>query len=75
MKRVFRWLALGLAVAGLVQTPFLIAEALSQAAADHRMIVGYLVGFLIRFLFIIFLAKFWWDTRARTDTAQTPPRS
>jgi len=58
MKRVFRWLALGLAVAGLVQTPFLIAEALSQAAADHRMIVGYLVGFLIRFLFIIFLAKF-----------------
>jgi len=75
MKRVFRWLALGLAVAGLVQTPFLIAEALSQAAADHRMIVGYLVGFLIRFLFIIFLAKFWWDTRARTNAAQRPLRS
>jgi FtsH-binding integral membrane protein len=74
MKKVARWLALALAVAGLVQTPFLIPEAVSQAAADHRLIFGYLVGFSIRFLFIIFFAKFWWDTRARTNSSTSQPK-
>jgi len=66
--KIFRWLALALAVAGLVQTPFLIPEAVSQGTADHRMIPGYLVGFTIRFLFIVLFAKFWWDTRGSAKT-------
>ena len=68
--RITRWLALALAIAGLVQTPFLIPEVISLASADHRMIPGYLVGFTVRFLFIGLFAKHWWDTRKSTYGAR-----
>jgi len=75
--RIFRWLFLALAVAGLVQTPFIIPEAVSQAIADHRLIAGYVGGFAIRFLFIGMFAKFWWDTRrsAKSIQGESQPKS
>jgi hypothetical protein len=65
--KVVRWLSLAVAFAGLVQTPFLIPESVAQMRADHRLIAVYPIGFSIRFLLIGLFAKFWWDTRKKSD--------
>jgi hypothetical protein len=72
--KVVRWLFLAAAVAGLVQTPFLIPESVAQMRADHRLIAIYPIGFAIRFLFIGLFAKLWWDTRKKSDRIHSDSR-
>lgn len=57
-----RWIFLGLAVIGIVQTPFVIPPAISSAIADHRLIIPFVVALVIRILFIGFFLKIWWET-------------
>ena len=63
LKKI-RWIAFGLAAIGILQTPFVIPGAVSQAISDHRLIAPFAGAFTIRILVIGFLSKIWWDTRA-----------
>jgi hypothetical protein len=58
-----RWIALALAVIGIIQTPFAVAPAISKAIVDHRLIIPFVGTFAIRILFLGFMLKIWWDTR------------
>jgi hypothetical protein len=75
--KVSRWIALALAITGLVQTPFIIPEVVSQVSADHRLIPGYVVGFVMRFLLIWMFATIWWKTRtsAAANRGNAKPKS
>jgi hypothetical protein len=61
--------SLALAAVGILQTPFVIPGALSQAIADHRLIAPFVGAFAIRVLVIGFFLKIWWDTRASTHSS------
>jgi len=74
LKKV-RWVALALAAVGILQTPFVIPDAVSKAIADHRLIALFLMAFAIRVLFIDFLSKIWWDTRANAGGRPDSPNS
>jgi len=52
-----------LATIGILETPFVIPSAVSQAISDHRLIVPFVMAFAVRVLFIGFFSKIWWDTR------------
>jgi hypothetical protein len=67
--RKVRWIAFGLAAVGILQTPFVISNAISHATADHQLIVPFVMAFAIRVLFIGFLLKIWWNTRASADAS------
>jgi uncharacterized membrane protein YdjX (TVP38/TMEM64 family) len=73
LKKV-RWIAFALAALGILQTPFVIPGAVSHAIADHRLIAPFMMAFAIRVLFISFLAKIWWDTRASADSPPATSR-
>ena len=62
--RKVRWIAFALAAGGMLETPFVIPNAISEARADHRMIVPFVMAFSIRVFFIGYLSKVWWDTRS-----------
>ena len=66
--RKIRWIAFALAAVGILQTPFVIPGAVSQAIADHRLVAPFVMAIAIRVLFIGFFAKIWWDTRASADS-------
>lgn len=69
--RKVRWIAFALAAFGIVQTPIVVMNAISQAGADHRLIVPFVMAFAIRVVFIGFFLKIWWDTRADADASST----
>jgi hypothetical protein len=76
--RKVRWLAFALAALAFLQTPFVLPRAISQAGVDHRLILPFVMAFAMRVLFIGFLAKIWWDTRANagnTDSFNPKPPS
>ena len=75
--RKVRWAAFALAAIGILQTPFVIANAVSGATADHRLIAPFVGAFAIRVLVISFFLKIWWDTRASADSrpASTDPKT
>jgi len=66
--RKVRRVAFALAAFGILQTPFVIPRAVSQAIADHRLIVLFLMAFAIRVLIIGGLLKMWWDTRGTANS-------
>jgi hypothetical protein len=72
--RKVRWIAFGLAAFGILQTPIVIMNAISHAAADHGLIVPFVLAFAIRVLFIGFFLKIWWDTRADANASSTSPK-
>jgi len=67
--RKVRWIAFALAAVGILQTPFVIPGAVSQAIADHRLIVPFVGAFAVRVLVIGFFSKIWWDTRASANSS------
>jgi len=72
--RKVRWIAFGLAALGILQTPVVISNAISQAGADHRLIVPFVMAFAIRVVLIGFFSKIWWDTRADANASPTSPK-
>ena len=62
--RKYRWLFFALAAIAIAQSPFAIFTAISSATIDHRMILPMIIAFAIRFTFIGFFLKIWWDTRS-----------
>jgi hypothetical protein len=66
--RKVRWIAFGLAFIGIIQTPFVLRRAVT-AISGHRLIlvIPFLLAFANRILFIGFMLKIWWDTRACGD--------
>ena len=67
--RKVRWIAFALAAVGILQTPFVIPGAVSQAVADHRLIVPFVGAFAVRVLVIGFFSKIWWDTRTSANSS------
>jgi hypothetical protein len=62
-----RWVFFGLAAIGIAQTPAALLAVISEAKEDHRLIPLFLMGGVIRFLFIGFFLKIWWETRASVE--------
>jgi len=71
--RKVRWIAFALAAVGILQTPFVIPNAVSKAITDHWLIIPFVVAFAIRVLVIGFFLKIWWDTRASADSSPDSP--
>jgi len=72
--RKVRWIAFGLAALGILQTPIVIANAISHAGADHRLIAPFVMAVVIRVVLIGFFFKIWWDTRADAPASPTSPK-
>jgi hypothetical protein len=53
----------------MLQTPFVVLGAVSNAIADHRLIAPFVGAFAIRVFVIGFFLKIWWDTRASADSS------
>ncbi|MGD0544983.1 MAG: hypothetical protein ABSB65_11280 [Candidatus Acidiferrales bacterium] len=71
--RKVRWIAFALAALGILETPFVIPNAMSQAMADHRLIVLFVMAFAIRIFIIGLLSKVWWDNRADANASPASP--
>ncbi|HEY6388450.1 MAG TPA: hypothetical protein VIX91_22450 [Candidatus Acidoferrum sp.] len=69
----YRWLFFALAAIGIIQTPFAILSAISEARADHRLILPLLLALTIRFAMLGFFSKIWWDTRSSSETSSNLP--
>ena len=67
--RKYRWWIFAFAIAGIIQTPFVLPSALLQGANNHRLILPFGMALVIRFAVIGFLPKLWWDTRPATANA------
>jgi hypothetical protein len=69
-KRV-RWLWLGFAILGLLLTPGVIADAIDNYKADHR--IGWVIplAFALRFGQIWLFAWLWWKYRP-SDSEREP---
>jgi hypothetical protein len=72
--RKVRWIAFGLAALGILQTPVVIANAISTAGTDHRLIAPFVMAVVIRVVLIGFFLKIWWDTRADATASPTSPK-
>jgi len=59
----YRWLFFALAAIAIMQSPFATLNAISSATIDHRMILPMIIALSIRFTFVGFFLKIWWDTR------------
>ena len=69
----FRWFLFAFAIGGLIQTPFVTANAIAVASTDHRVIVPFLLAFAIRCFVIFCLFKVWWETRSTPESQQVAP--
>jgi len=63
-----RWLFFALAVIGIAYTPSAILTLVSDATADHRLIIPFTLALVIRLLFIGFFLKIWWETGKKSGT-------
>jgi hypothetical protein len=65
MNKKWRWLPLGAAILGILETPHAIAIAVAMIRKDHSIftVATALLAFTIRFLMIGWLSLGWWKMR------------